>query len=320
MKKVTKKLFEKADFYTKKGNYQKAVACYELVLLDEKDKFVRELAYWGAGECYLDLGLFEEAEEYLRKAVGLNPLEPNYHYLLGIAFSKRERFTEAILEFEEALKLAPDHPEILRGLGWATFMDGKLDQGRLLLERSLELDRENVLTLCDLAVVLMRGFQYQKARSLLQKAQEVEPNNPMVEETIAACEFFRREFEKARRLEKFKKELEGLLGKPGVITTIKPYWDEKAVSDYMKAHQLLPKNYQQIPVGEIRREGKKLFLKKTSLADKKRIIILLAHHGSQEALSLLKRFRDKVAKNRAMKTWGEMAIEECLTFLEKKDG
>ena len=203
MRKLTERLFQKADFYTKQGKYQKAVACYELILADEKDDFIRELAFWGAGECYLNLNLFEDAERYLRKAIELNPENANYHCLLGATLTKRERFEEAIFEFEEASRLAPNNPEILRNLGWAIFMKGDIDQGRALIERSLELDPENVLALCDLAVVLMRGLQYQKAERLLKKAQKIEPNNPFVEKTLAACEFFRRKFEQV--LEKGKR-------------------------------------------------------------------------------------------------------------------
>ena len=134
------KLFNKANSYFKAGDFDSAVACYEVILQDTDDKFVRGLAYWGAGECYLDVGEFKKAENYLRIAIGLNRKEPNYHHLLGVTLNKLNRFGEAIAEFKIALKFLPYHSELLRQIGWAYFMRDQIDAGRIYLEKSLKKD------------------------------------------------------------------------------------------------------------------------------------------------------------------------------------
>ncbi|MBV8781709.1 MAG: tetratricopeptide repeat protein, partial [Phycisphaerae bacterium] len=50
---------------------------------------------------------FDEAERLLRRAIAINPREPNYHCNLGEAFRRQGRFDAAIAAFGDALRLSP---------------------------------------------------------------------------------------------------------------------------------------------------------------------------------------------------------------------
>ena len=68
------------------------------------------------------------------------------------------------------------------------FKSGQRPQGAVTLERSLNLDSDNTLTLCDLGVAYLELRNFQKARALFIRALDLEPDNPRARECVTAIE------------------------------------------------------------------------------------------------------------------------------------
>ena len=85
---------------------------------------------------------------------------------------------------QEANTSEPNDPEILRCLGWSLFSLGEEIKGLVTLERALNLETENPLTLCDLGVVSLKLQNYPKAISLLERALEIDPTNERARECL----------------------------------------------------------------------------------------------------------------------------------------
>lgn len=81
--------------------------------------------------------------------------------------------------------------------------------------------------------------------------------------------------------------------------------------EYIKYHDLV--NSQELPEPALFGESKKLFLKKTSLDEKKKLLYLLAHNGSAKAYKLLQKYRGKPDKQ--LKAWAELCLQECAGHL-----
>ena len=93
----------------------------------------------------------------------------------------------------------------------------------------------------------------------------------------------------------------------------------KMIKEYMRFHGTLPKDYDKIPVVEIKEKGQLLFDPLFNDANKrKEVLILLAHHGTQEALEILENFVN-IAEGEEILYWTMMAIDECRLFLAKED-
>lgn len=84
------------------------------------------------------------------------------------------------------------------------------------------------------------------------------------------------------------------------------------VIDYIEAHSLLPPHPHKLPVDFICSLANKLRTVAT-IEEKKGILILLAHHGSLEALDILTAYQDEAEP--ILKGWIRLAVDECRTFL-----
>lgn len=68
------------------------------------------------GLLQLRAGDFEAAESTMREVRRLADDHPDDHHILGVTLLKLERYSEAAVEFERALALAPNHGEARQGL------------------------------------------------------------------------------------------------------------------------------------------------------------------------------------------------------------
>lgn len=186
-------LFTQAEKFLKKGKYLRSLSIYKKILqLAESDWPELELAFCGAGECYLNLQILAEAEDYFRQAVRLNPFEARYHYFLGLTLTRMSRFREAVFELKLAKQVLPNNPEILRSLGWAMFFMGNLSAGEKTLKQALAINPKDVLTYCDLAVIYINNYEYRKAEQIITTAEKLSPKDPLVKNVKLACRSFRK--------------------------------------------------------------------------------------------------------------------------------
>jgi len=89
----------------------------------------------------------------------------------------------------------------------------------------------------------------------------------------------------------------------------------KAIQDYINSHHLLPPNYQDITGAEIERQGAQLFEPTTSIDEKKKILMLLAHLGVYESFKILKKYNEN--PDPQLQVWARMALDECQTFVKQ---
>jgi len=83
----------------------------------------------------------------------------------------------------------------------------------------------------------------------------------------------------------------------------------KETGRFINSHSFLPKDYDKIPTAEITNMGRLLFSEMISISTKEVILILLAHHPSQEALDILKIYNKQ--PDEGLKFFAQLALEEC---------
>lgn len=186
-------LLQKAEEYLKRNQYLKALSIYQKILQEpQASPLALEWAFNRAGECYLGLQIYNEAEDYLRQAAGFNPFNPEPHYYLGIVYTKTSRWIEAVFELKLALQLRPREPVILRSLGWALFLTGKSRAGERVLKRCLKLNEKDLYAYCDLAALYLNTAAFAKAEEVIEQAEKIAPRHPLLLNVKTACQHFKR--------------------------------------------------------------------------------------------------------------------------------
>ncbi len=176
---------EQAEKLKLEGKYNEALAILETLLLEDPANIsaLEEVA-----DNELSLHHFDRAEAAASEAVALDQGSYTGFYILGFLRSHEEKWTEAIGLLRKANVLQPNCGEILRCLGWALFSEGQRAQGIVTLERALNLDPENTLTLCDLGLAYLQSRHFVKAKTLFLRSLDIEPGNLRARECLQALE------------------------------------------------------------------------------------------------------------------------------------
>ncbi len=188
-------LLTEADQMKMDGDHLEAIKICEKILLTDLDN---DQAFEEIGDNYLSMREYEKAEKALLQALRINPASANAHYLIGFAHSALGVWNESIGHLEIADQFQPNHPEILRCLGWSIFHSGKKKQGLVILERALNLSPRDPLILSDLGICYLNDKEFDRANILFNTVLEIEPGNEKIKECLYAVKFFKSEFKKLR--------------------------------------------------------------------------------------------------------------------------
>ncbi len=169
------------------GEHQKSILEAEKLLFEDPNcvAALEEIA-----DNYVSLDDYKKAEKACHRALKLNKDSYTAQYILGFIHSQKQEWDKAINYLKNSNAKHSNNPEILRCLGWALFNSHKRTQGVVILERALNLDPENSLTLCDLGICYMQLKNFDKSIDLLKRAMELDPNNKRILDCYkAACNF-----------------------------------------------------------------------------------------------------------------------------------
>jgi type IV pilus assembly protein PilF len=123
-------------------------------------------AYNMRGLIYMRLNENRQAEESFRRAVSLNPRDPDTHHNLGWLLCQQGRYPEAQRAFDVAMAnpLYPGRAKTLMAQGVCQARAGLPAEAEQSLSRSYELDPTNPVTGYNLANLLYRRGETQRAQ------------------------------------------------------------------------------------------------------------------------------------------------------------
>ena len=178
------------------GEHKKSIQEAEKLLFRDPDcvAALEEIA-----DNYVSLDQYERAEKACVRALKLNKKSYTAKYILGFIHSQKQEWDKAITHLKSSNELRSNNPEILRCLGWAMFNAKKRTQGVVILERALNLDPENSLTLCDLGICYLQTKNFDKAVELLRRAMELDPNNKRIQDCYKAAKALRDQYAGLKR-------------------------------------------------------------------------------------------------------------------------
>lgn len=176
-------MLEAAEALKNEQEFEEAIKILQAIVIEYPDCVE---AYEEIGDNYMSLREIEKAEKALRHALKLNAHSANSHYLLGFLFSLQHKWSHSVEELQKADHLFPNHPEILRCLGWAIYNCNRQSQGIAVLERSQNLSPNDINIMCDLGVCYMTSSKVDLAKNIFEKVVKAAPNSEQAKE----CKMF----------------------------------------------------------------------------------------------------------------------------------
>jgi predicted O-linked N-acetylglucosamine transferase (SPINDLY family) len=134
--------------------------------------------------CEHQSGRFDVAENYFRKAIAQNGVEPGFHLGLGRNYKEQGRLTEAIACYRAALSLAPESLDAIVSLGISLWRSGHLAESIELLARAHERHPDSFEVAANLGNARLNAGNPIEAleayrRALVLRPQSADANNNM---------------------------------------------------------------------------------------------------------------------------------------------
>lgn len=162
------------------------------------------MSEWQSGEEHVqrahelfELGRWEEAEAELRKALALNPHQPDWTYNLGLTLEAAGRLEEAIEAFKSTHALDPHNHQALVSLGVNL---GRIDQpteALAALGKAVALEPSNESAYCPQIAALTMLNRHDEAEQVYYLARQIRDECPVCCAHLGESLLQRRLFEKA---------------------------------------------------------------------------------------------------------------------------
>jgi tetratricopeptide (TPR) repeat protein len=165
--------------YFQRGYMEQAAASFRIALRDDPSS--AEAAY-GLGSVYLDQQKTAEARESFERALTLRATYPdtlaNAWNNLGLLAAREGRPDEAVVYFQKALQLSPDHSIALINLGSSYRQTKRWDDARKIYEHALAVNPNNAEANYGIGMVYAQNENTDEAFTSLQKALNLRPAYP----------------------------------------------------------------------------------------------------------------------------------------------
>jgi tetratricopeptide (TPR) repeat protein len=132
---------------------------------------------------------YEEAVEFFKKAVAVEPTYAKGHVNLGVAYSMLNDNDKALAAFEEAVRVDPSSVEAWENLGITYQTMSEYAKAREAFAKVVELDPEYVNGKFALADMYFNEGNYEKALEFYEETAEAKSDDPALQYQIGASNF-----------------------------------------------------------------------------------------------------------------------------------
>lgn len=232
-------------------------------------------------------GELKEGRNLLREAINLNTLDPLSYADLGTSFIMGFDFDEGLKWLEAADSLSFNGPH-------KNFIRERLNGSKEFKKGADKFSEKE-------------KSEMKKMRNSFEELK-IEAVNSMFS-AIVGEDLMEEDYEE------IKEELKiyGLNPEFGEMKAPKTK-EEKSIYEYMKFHSAVPDVERKISKQEFDEIKEKLFFKDVADDELKKILLILAHQGTKEAIEILEDYSKKSKKE--LRDFVKLAIEECSAHLK----
>ena len=151
---------------------------------NETPNFV--IAYNNLGHALLTENRFQEAIVKFQRAIKINPNYSKPQNNLGSAFSELKKYDQSIKHYQQAIKIEPNYAEAFNNLAKALRQTGKINESIVYFKEAIRLKKNYGDAYFNLGVTLSQQGQIGEAIVQYQKALEINSNFVMAHNNLAS--------------------------------------------------------------------------------------------------------------------------------------
>lgn len=137
------------------------------------------------GECYIQKGLFQEAEIVLSKALLINPESEKIYVNLSKVFLSKGRIFEAYEIVTKGLEYYPKSELLNAGLGLIYYNQGNYDKALVFTKKSVEFNPDFALGYTSIGRILFRQNRLPEAEAYFHHSLKLIPDDVMTRNDLA---------------------------------------------------------------------------------------------------------------------------------------
>lgn len=235
-------LTEEAEAFLGRSAHEDAVRCYQAVL-DIEPRHAVSMNNLAA--CLCQLGRYQEAEDYFRRAVKANANYVEAHSNLGALLRGLGRLAESENCLRRVLKAKPSHINTRVSLGLTLLSRGRSAESRGQFEKALRAAPTNTDALTGMGQVAVAAGDFSAAKEWFRRALERNPNLPRAWAALAQITTMTKDDRNwLERTEHIISAGQTPLDESSLRFATGKYYDdigefEQAFKSYMKANDLL---------------------------------------------------------------------------------
>ena len=145
------------------------------------------IAHNNLGDALLNAGRVSEAIEQFEQALKIKPDDPYAHNNFGNALMTAGRMSEAVEQLQQALKVKPDYAEARNNLGAALVRSGSMSEGIEQLEQALSIKPDYAEAHYNAGIAFLRTGRVSEAIGQLGQALKIKPNYAEAHNNLGAA-------------------------------------------------------------------------------------------------------------------------------------
>lgn len=165
----------------------------------DPERMARAMAETRTANDYLRARNWDQAEWHAKRALEIAPGMNAATRLLGVVYTQRGQFDQAIAVLEQALKTNPYSAETYNNLATAYLQKGQFDRAEELLQTALQIEPEYSFSYLNLGLIYLARARYDAAAEALERGIERVPNDPAPRVNLAVALIRLGRFDEARK-------------------------------------------------------------------------------------------------------------------------
>lgn len=177
-------LRQQAERKISEGEFKEAVSLLQRLRGACVEKKQRGFVEKRLGEVYLHLKFLDKARVHFQQSINLNGSDAQGHYLYGLTLYLSGKPEAGAASLRKAIALQPGEPDVYHTLSLVLSSMGRWHQAEMALRQALEFNPHHVPSLVELGRLLAKKGQPRQASLYLRRSLQIDPDQTLAKQLL----------------------------------------------------------------------------------------------------------------------------------------